>query len=87
MSPVVTESRQPIPPRTQRDKDQPRPSPVCISLPVSNNAGPNPPSQTAVGQLTYHRASSVAVQPDPNDDGHGHRPPLMHPGPIQHRGS
>ena len=72
MNPVVTGSRQPNRPETPRDMDQPKLNPVYISVPVSNNVGPNHPPRTAVGQLTDHRAVSVAVLPALNADGPGH---------------
>ena len=81
------ESRQPNLPRTLRDTDQPKLNPVSTSWQGSSNGGPNHPPQTTVGQLSYHRASSVAAPPVPNADGPGHRPPPMHHGPIQRMGS
>ena len=87
MNPDATESRQPNLPRTLRDTDRPKLNPGCTSLQGSNNAGPNHPPQTTVGQLSYHRASSVTAQPAPNADGPAHKPPPMHHGPIQDMGS
>ena len=86
VNPGDVESPAPIQPGIQLDTDPPMQSQVCISSPGYNNAKPNLPRQTTIGQLSDHTVSSGVRPPDPSVYGSERMPHPMHLEPKQHMG-